>query len=429
MSALSANETQIKGITCSMDQRIAASEPAPDRRPQIQGGEHHTNRQTASHAQDSDLPKRPVPRQTKERDEPTTPDCPKYLSRTAVIPGNLTCYDICQQLPNHVWGDCLNHVIHHKYSASDIWECVPDDFKPWVKSHKSTKRSTETWRNGYSSAHTAAAEGEENSKHKEEDGGDEEIAEVEESENKKMDRNENTPLIKRVKAHIRRLKEQGLYEGVMKDPHTRSDGRSAHLREPGKGCSCASGLTVGGDEAEEATTASLAENALAYNHSTTNDETRARDDNAEDMTRPSHTIVPSSQNVEFGPPAPSPSYIKHGSVAPRPSIQQSYTLSHAATVNHDTSLPILVDGQLLNAEWTVIAHNSATVPVSKSIHGAIVKTGRVLIPRVVDNQEGPDALLQPKANALEVAVMGQVVGHEDNVEAVRDADVREAFGI
>ena len=263
----------------------------------------------------------------------------------------------------------------------------------------------------------------------EEDRGEEKSEEVEEAENEEMDRDENNPFVKLLEERTRWLKDNNLYDSVMKDPHTRADGRPPHLMKPAKGCSCASDLAVGGDEAAEATTASPAEYALVHKHSIRNDGTRARDDNVEHMTRPGHTVLPSTHTVAYGPPASSASYIKCGSAAPRPSVEQPHTSPNTAIADHAIPLPILAHHQLLNFKWTIIPHNSAMVPVCKTIHGAIVKTMRILTPRVIDNQEGPDGLLQPKLSVLEVAVIGQVVGHECNVEAVRDADVRQAFGI
>ena len=87
-----------------------------------------------------------------------TKDCDLFPPATDPVPENISCYQVCQQYPNHLIGAVLDPFIQRRFSATELWDCLPQAFKEYLITQKKAKTGVGNYANGAAKNLTSGGE-------------------------------------------------------------------------------------------------------------------------------------------------------------------------------------------------------------------------------------------------------------------------------
>ena len=90
--------------------------------------------------------------------ESHTKDCDLYHPSSAPVSDDISCYRLCQEYPNHLIGAMLDPFICRRFSALEIWACLPEAFKDYLIDQKKAKSGVGNWANAAAKNLTSAGE-------------------------------------------------------------------------------------------------------------------------------------------------------------------------------------------------------------------------------------------------------------------------------
>ena len=90
--------------------------------------------------------------------ESHTKDCDLYHPSSAPVSDDISCYRLCQECPNHLIGAMLDPFLCRRFSALEIWSCLPEAFKDYLIDQKKAKSGVGNWANASAKNLTSAGE-------------------------------------------------------------------------------------------------------------------------------------------------------------------------------------------------------------------------------------------------------------------------------
>ena len=159
--------------------------------------------------------------------ESHTKDCDLYHSSSAPVSDDISCYRLCQEYPNHLIGAMLDPFLCRRFSAKEIWDCLPEAFKDYLIDQKKAKSGVGNWANASAKNLTSAGESGHINMHQKRLLSRErflkaatihtvEVEQVQQTENQELDEEKTSPTNE--------------YELLMSKPPTREDGRPEELK-------------------------------------------------------------------------------------------------------------------------------------------------------------------------------------------------------
>ena len=159
--------------------------------------------------------------------ESHTKDCDLYHPSSAPVSDDVSCYRLCQDYPNHLIGPMLDPFICRRFSAKEIWSCLPEAFKDYLINQKKAKSGVGNYANASAKNLTSAGEAGHINMHQKRLLSRErflkaatiqnvEVEQVQQTENQELDEDTTLPA--------------NQYKLLMSKPPTREDGRPPGLQ-------------------------------------------------------------------------------------------------------------------------------------------------------------------------------------------------------